>query len=311
MQKCRNAAFTLVELIVVMGIIAVLMALILPAIQRSRETANRTICSDKLRQIATAIILFENEHRCLPPRLLAKTPVQSIPFSGVNMLAQILPYTEHNNLWETIPRALQQDVIAYRNPPHVANDALIALYACPSDTRMPGTWTDTNGMNASYSSYIGVWGSQYNNSNNPLRKVMPGIFAVDENKWSAVRDGLSNTLMLGERPPPTSGLAGWWYSSSQPGDAVVRRMYDSTLAVRSLYVYGSYPCYQNPQSNRFGPGDIDNPCDAYHFWSMHPGGSTFAFCDGSVRFLKYSIDEAALSALATASGGETTPELDE
>lgn len=310
MQRHRSVAFTLVELIVVMGIISVLMALILPAIQRVRETANRSMCSDKLRQISIAISLFENEYRCLPPRLLVKTPVQSIPFSGVNLLAQILPYTEHSNLWETVPRALQLDVIAYRNPPHVANSALIALFSCPSDSRMPGAWMDVNGMSNSYASYVGVLGSNFDNSNNPLRKIKPGVFAVDESKWSAVRDGLSNTLLMGERPPPTSGLAGWWYSSSQPGDAGIRRMFDSILAIRSTYVYGSYPCYQNPNSNRYGPGDIDNPCDAYHFWSMHPGGSNFAFCDGSVRFLRYSIGEASLSALATASGGEPTPELD-
>jgi prepilin-type processing-associated H-X9-DG protein len=78
---------------------------------------------------------------------------------------------------------------------------------------------------------------------------------------------------------------------------------ESTLGVRSKNVWRHTPdCPVGPY--RFTDGDIDNNCDTFHFWSLHPGGAGFAFCDGSVRFLRYDAD-ALMPALASRAGGET------
>jgi prepilin-type processing-associated H-X9-DG protein len=114
-----------------------------------------------------------------------------------------------------------------------------------------------------------------------------------------VRDGASATVLVGERPPSADQKLGWWYAGwgqNQDGSA------EMVLGARELNVslYG-IGCPQDPY--HFGPGKITNQCDTFHFWSLHPGGANFLFCDGSARFLAYSADDI-LPALATRAGGE-------
>lgn len=82
-------------------------------------------------------------------------------------------------------------------------------------------------------------------------------------------------------------------------------MFDDRLAIKSTYVFCAAKCHDKIGSNNYVSGSVDNPCDAYHFWSFHPGGSIFANADGSVRFIRYSIGDRLLGALATSNGGES------
>jgi hypothetical protein len=115
-----------------------------------------------------------------------------------------------------------------------------------------------------------------------------------------VVDGSSNTLLLGERPPSPDFRYGWWYAG------VGQRLTGSAdiiLGVREqnimLISNGSCP----PGAYTFAQGTIDEPCDMFHYWSLHPGGANFLVCDASVRFLPYTADPL-MPALATRAGGE-------
>jgi prepilin-type processing-associated H-X9-DG protein len=132
-------------------------------------------------------------------------------------------------------------------------------------------------------------------------KARNGVLYLDSAvRLTDVRDGTSNTLLIGERPPPGNLLYGWWYGGiGQDGEGSV----EVVLGARELNhsSMGQGGCPYGPYSFRFG--DAKDLCSRFHFWSPHPGGAHFAFADGSVRFLTYSADPI-LPALATRAGGE-------
>ncbi len=115
-----------------------------------------------------------------------------------------------------------------------------------------------------------------------------------------ITDGTSHTLMAGERPPSSDNSLGWWYAGtgqSQDGSA------DMVLGVNERCVSPTYISQCPPGPYAFGPGRSSNPCDAFHYWSLHFGGAHFLFADGSVHFLAYAA-APLMPALATRSGGE-------
>jgi prepilin-type processing-associated H-X9-DG protein len=114
-----------------------------------------------------------------------------------------------------------------------------------------------------------------------------------------VTDGTSTTLLVGERPPSPDNRFGWWYAGiGQMGDGSA----DSHLGVRETVQSVRAPMCAG-LAPPYGPGIADNMCDAFHFWSRHPGGSEFLFVDGAVHFISYSAKDL-LPALATRAGGE-------
>jgi prepilin-type processing-associated H-X9-DG protein len=178
-------------------------------------------------------------------------------------------------------------------PPHHGVAAVVPAFLCPADSRIvaPKPVGHDGGLRA-FTSYLGVVG---NNAG-----LTDGLLYLDsKHRLADVTDGTSNTLLVGERPPSANLVLGWWYAGwgqRKNGDG------DLVLGVRSRN-YGGYGrgCPEGPF--HFVPGKFDNQCDAFHFWSPHPGGAHFAFADGSVRFLKYSADPV-MPALATRAGGE-------
>jgi len=290
----ERLASGLVELFVVLGVIGVLLAMVFPAIQRVREAANRTVCQSNMRQIALAL---HQQHDDRAARSLL----------GIGWLVTLLPYVEQGTLWTQTQQALLTEPIAtYLNPPHAGAARVLPLYTCPTDSRLRGAHVDPDGYPTAFTSYLGVRGGAWGQN-------QAGFFTHNPLSFAAIQDGLSNTLLMGERPPPDTFLAGRWYSATYDNGwtYLCWRGPDHTMnTYYSAMVYIRASCAGDCSGPfRYGRGRTDNPCDRWHFWSLHPGGANFAFGDGSVRFLSYSA-EPIMIALATCNGGEVVSVAD-
>lgn len=285
---------SLVELLVVIGIIGVIVSLTLPAVQRIRESASRLSCQNKLKQIALAAHNYHDTHSQLPPGCELYRRNGRV-YGALQWTQLLLPYLELDNLFGETWLAFQKDPNLYDNPPHIHLSTVVAVYCCPSDGRLSSPITDKEGNTGAYASYFGSTGTNPNNAGGPDN----GAFGADLVTFT---DGTSQTIFIGERPPPGVRLSGSWYAFGY----LPKWGYDTYS--RELYGYVDNPFYSDPCQKpfRFGPGRVENPCDSHHFWSFHPGGANFAFADGSVRFLSYAV-APIIPALATRNGGEVIP----
>lgn len=172
---------------------------------------------------------------------------------------------------------------------------VVTLYHCPSAPRSGSAhWTHEN-RPVALTSCVGNAGTNYVTKDGMLyldSKIRPG----------QIRDGLGNTILIGERPPATDAWYGWWYAGVGQQASGVPDMLLGASELNQHTTYDSAACPEGPY--QFGPGDIEQQCDLFHYWSLHSGGANFAFCDGSVRFLSYEIGPDILPASATIDGGE-------
>ncbi len=282
--------FTLVELLVVMAVIGILAAILLPAVQSVRESARRTEYNNKIRQVGLATIAYETSHRHFP----SGTNAPDHPMRpSLSWLGQILSFVEQDNLHKQSVSEFGTRTHPVGGP-HLTLQTYVDLFGCPSDPRSGGPQFTHNNRLVALTSYLGVCGTNYT--------TQDGIFYKDSRTRTAeIRDGLSNTLMVGERPPSADNWYGWWYAGF--GQAASGSP-DMLLGAREINDGANYcdDCPTGPYE--FSPGSIDQQCDLFHFWSMHPGGSHFVHADGAVHFHTYSIDPLLFPALATMAGGE-------
>ncbi|MFO0811501.1 MAG: DUF1559 domain-containing protein [Gemmataceae bacterium] len=279
-----RTGLTLIETLVAVAIVAVLMGLVLPAIQQVRAAAARTRCANNLRQIGLAHHQYHQAHGVLPPGNSYRNGKSPQPH--MSWCTRLLPYLEQDALWQNALAAFTQDRDFRNDPPHLGVKTVLPVFLCPADSR-------TVGRTAALLAYLGVEGKHQNQ--------LDGVLFIDSAvPFADIRDGLSSTLLVGERPPSAEMDFGWWYGGSGMENVGTG---DHTLGVRAHAAgrIGVAACDFGPYY--FVPGRLTNQCDLLHFWSVHPGGAFFAFCDGSVRFLAYSAD-AVMPALASRSGGE-------
>lgn len=279
--------FTLVELLVLIGIIAILVGLLLAAVQQVRQAAVRTRCQNNFRQIGLGLHGYHNNQLALPPGVRGF----GSDYPYMSWLTRLLPYLEQNAIWRQAVVAYEEDLDFRHDPPHPFY-RLISIYACPADSRACQVGLAGGALPVAFTSYLGVEGTNQNREDGCL-------FLDSAVRLTDITDGTSNTLLAGERPPSADGNYGWWYAGhgqSLDGSG------EMVLGVRERNAGLLNLC--PPGKASFKLGQLTNQCDLLHFWSLHPGGAYFLFADGSVHFLTYSVDPL-MPALATRAGGET------
>jgi type II secretory pathway pseudopilin PulG len=296
----------LIELLVVIAIIGILVGLLLPAVQQAREAANRVKCANNLKQIGLAMHLYHDQHSSLPPT--RKTTLESPTWAWL-----ILPNLEQQNLYNLWPEGWPYPGLAPGGP--VTQQALaqsgdvlstaVPIYFCAS-FRTGGTsntvsliFVQQNGCLSheslpsavgDYAACIGTTGLDYTVSipNGPS-VVTNGVFRASKGvRFAEITDGLSNTLMVGEKHVPR-GL-----EAQPPWDCGI---YDGHNVPCSSRAAGpSFPLAVLPED----PG--------WKFGSRHPGLALFVYCDGSVHMLSNSMDRYTLGLLAQCNDGQVIPD---
>lgn len=274
-MNSRSKAFTLVELLVVIAIIGVLVAMLLPAVQAAREASRRVACSNNLRQVGLGLNNYHDVYGQLPAGWIANVNTGE---PGWGWAAHLLPYIEQNNLYDQINSGLP---IAHSNHLTV-RQALIATYRCPSDARFEPlvTLVDDSGnslLQVARANYVGVFGTE-EIEDDPL--AGDGAFFQNSRvRFADITDGLSNTIIVGERSSRIDGST--WTGAVVGADEGLAR------------IVGSADHTPNDPA-----AHLDD------FGSYHPTGAHFVLGDGSVRLIASSVDHGVYQGAATRAGGE-------
>lgn len=314
-SRTRRLGFTLIELLVVIAIIAILIGLLLPAVQKVRDAAARTQCQNNLKQMGLALHNYHDVYQSFPSGVVQYPGSAFSSYYYWSWMAQMMPFYEQQNLWNMADQWSKSNTAAmswwpwgdYWNTPQTpANPALgtqVKTLICPADARelliisgsQAGIYPSSNVAFTGYLGVAGLQGDEAYEGEGPAQGILYWGSAVS---FADITDGSSNTLMVGERPPSADLHYGWWfagagYNGSGDGDVV--------LGARAYNYAASLGC---PNSKvGLQPGNINVTCDQVHFWSNHTGGSNFLFGDGSAKFLVYSAN-TVLPQLATRNGGE-------
>jgi prepilin-type N-terminal cleavage/methylation domain-containing protein/prepilin-type processing-associated H-X9-DG protein len=301
-QNIRRRGFTLIELLVVIAIIAILIGLLLPAVQKIREAANRMKCSNNLKQLGLAMHNYNDTNGNLPGNIRPS----AVSTVRVRWTTYLLPFFEQDNIFK-----IYNQGVNWSDPANAAAVVIpLKVIQCPSslsagkfDASPDNSWTDTRYAVGDYSGIYFAWYTNTQTYGNP------GILSkTDLVRLTDVTDGLSNTIHLTESaakpdryvqgklvqaatPSARINGGGW----CRPASDITAPEQTSMINVTNGIQISGYP---DPKYGTDATGQI---------YSFHSGGVNALFGDGSVKFVRSSIDWTTLQALITRSGGEVIP----
>jgi prepilin-type N-terminal cleavage/methylation domain-containing protein/prepilin-type processing-associated H-X9-DG protein len=334
-MRLKRKGFTLIELLVVIAIIAVLVGLLLPAVQKVREAASRMTCTNNLKQIGLAALNYESTSQCLPPGQ-GKTPLpKNDSGSRPSILAVTLPFLEQANKFNlfNFDYDVNSDGPGAININEAAREQDVPFFLCPSDPSQNVIQYTGEGAYGR-SNYFGSLGGNANANN--IDGSTGGCFNYKRGiRIADILDGASNTAMFAEvmRGTQTFNASGQYDNTTNMiaysgwndldmtsisqckqypgGGAVIRyvgHQYYRNLPQTSLYSHTLPPNFNrktnDPTTQKYscGYGDfarVHMPASSYH-----TGGVNLCRADGSVSFMKDSVDPVAWRAFGTRAGGE-------
>ncbi|WP_422925876.1 DUF1559 domain-containing protein [Singulisphaera sp. PoT] len=336
-RRESQGGFTLIELLVVIAIIAILIALLLPAVQAAREAARRAQCVNNLKQMGVALHNYHSSNDVFPPGYVSSF-LPNVPDpcdqdsenqtsidrgSGWAWGSMILSQMDQQPLYNSINFSLsvafaanqtcsQTSISAYLCPSD-SGPSLIPVFKDPPDPNNPGSFSG-NAIDDTVArgNYVGMYGigevcansGSTNQPNQGSIGTAAGIFSRNSRTTIAsITDGTSNTIAIGERSHNLSYVT--WTA----------RSIDGWLGKTSTVEGGTDKFNPSPEecwTQVLGPAGLEdgtrtiNQPEAHveDYWSQHPGGANFLFGDGSVKFLKSSINPIPWRAMATKNFGE-------
>lgn len=311
----RRSGFTLIELLVVIAIIAVLVGLLLPAVQKVRDAANRMACQNNLKQMGLAFHNYHDTFNTFPPGYVFDL---SIPYIGASWGAKLLPYLEQDNIWRTYddrqPFWMPQNQAAVATP--------LKIFQCQASPNQGKTYNDTwtgpaagfpitwGGATTDYMALSGVLGFYWDyifQGSPPAGGDRHGVLHDSQTNRGLsitdIHDGSSNTAMVGE----VAGMPDLYrgnvlvkaapFDPSDP-DQIAGSGWGDPLNGENWLVGSTGDGQTRP-----GPCVI-NCTNRTQLYSFHSGGANVLYGDGSVHFLSAGTDARVLIALITVEKGE-------
>jgi prepilin-type N-terminal cleavage/methylation domain-containing protein len=295
MSKLRRVTirgFTLIELLVVIAIIAILIALLLPAVQKVREAANRTQCVNNMKQIGIATHAIHDVYRSLPPLAassdLASLATLSGPYqttnTGYTLFVWLLPFLEQTNVYNAVTGNAGMNL--------TLRTTVLKPYTCPSDPSSPGG-TNTN-SSALAGSAVTNYIANYLVFGNPNTGTYQGQARIP----ATFIDGTSNTVMYGEAYGTCSSTGGSLWGSA--GNTTNLWAYTPAFCVnnRTLMsvgsggqLFGSYVAGVAASCSLFQASPVVANCNPLNAQSAHPGGMNAVLGDASVRFVSGNLSQ--------------------